>query len=149
MRVASRIPASAPRVLQITKLPIFTRRTLTPLSLAPIRLPPVATVWRPHRVRPSQIAITMTTPSAQYTVEYGEPPKKRKNVSPPGVSTGNPSEMFSVIPFSRKIIPSVVMNEGTPTSTVIIPLTSPTSAPDSSPTTTASTIGRSQSVFAK
>ena len=34
--------------------------------------------------------------------------------------------MMSVNPFKRKIIPSVVMKEGTPTPTVITPLTSPT-----------------------
>ena len=73
--------------------------TLTPLSLAPSRLPPVATVWSPQRVRVSRIVMTTITPSAQYTVTYGEPPKNRKNVWPPGVSTGNAPEMLSVSPF--------------------------------------------------
>ncbi len=68
---------------------------------------------------------------------------------PPGVSTGNAPEMMRVIPFSTKIIPSVVMNEGTPTPTVMIPLTSPTSEPESRPTITASQIGRPQSVTPK
>ena len=44
MRVESRIPAKPPSTLQSTKLPILIQRTLTPLSLAPIGLPPVATV---------------------------------------------------------------------------------------------------------
>ena len=57
--------------------------------------------------------------------------------------------MISVNPFKRKIIPSVVMNEGTPTPTVITPLTSPTSEPESRPTITASQIGRPQLWFAK
>ena len=68
IRTDSRMPASAPSVLQSTKLPILTLRTLTPLSLAPIRLPPVATVWSPQRVLVSRIDITTITPSAQYTV---------------------------------------------------------------------------------
>ena len=109
----------------------------------------MATVWSPQRVRVSRIVITTTTPSAQYSVEYGEPPKKRKNVSPPGVSTGKAPEMFRVIPLSTKIMPSVVMNEGTPTPTVMIPLTSPTAEPERSPTITASQIGRPQSVTPK
>ena len=49
--------------------------------------------------------------------------------------------MTRVSPLRRKIIPSVVMNEGTPTTTVISPLTSPTSAPESRPAITASQIG--------
>ena len=77
-------------------------------------------------------------------MEYGEPPKNRKNVCPPGVSTGNAPEMISVSPFRRKIIPSVVMNDGTPTTTVISPFASPTSEPESSPAITASQIGRPQ-----
>ena len=57
--------------------------------------------------------------------------------------------MISVNPFRRKIIPSVVMNEGTPTPTVTTPFTSPTSEPESNPTITASQIGRPQLWFAK
>ena len=59
----------------------------------------MATVWSPQRVRVSRIVITTITPSAQYTVTYGEPPKNRKNVSPPGVSTGNAPEMLRVRPL--------------------------------------------------
>ena len=57
--------------------------------------------------------------------------------------------MMSVNPFRRKIIPSVVMNEGTPTKTVTTPFTTPTSEPESNPTITASQIGRPQLWFAK
>ena len=57
--------------------------------------------------------------------------------------------MISVNPFRRKIIPRVVMNEGTPTTTVISPLTSPTSEPESRPAITASQIGRPQLWLAK
>ena len=53
IRVESRIPAKPPSTLQSTKLPILIHRTLTPLSLAPIALPPVATVWTPH-LRPHE-----------------------------------------------------------------------------------------------
>ena len=52
-------------MLHITKLPILIVRTLTPLSLAPTALPPVAIVCRPQRVLVSRIVITMTTPIAQ------------------------------------------------------------------------------------
>ena len=64
-RTPSRMPASAPSVLQMMKLPILIPRTLTPLSLAPTRLPPVASVRSPQRVRLSRIVITTITPSAQ------------------------------------------------------------------------------------
>ena len=82
-------------------------------------------------------------------MEYGEPPKKRKKVCPPGDSTGNAPEMIRVSPFRTKIIPRVVMNDGTPTTTVISPFASPTREPESTPTITASTIGRPHLVSAK
>ena len=57
--------------------------------------------------------------------------------------------MISVSPFRRKIIPRVVMNDGTPTTTVITPFTSPTREPEIRPAITASQIGKPQSVVAK
>ena len=47
---ASMIPASAPNPLHSMKLPILIRLTLIPASLAPSRLPPTETVYRPHLV---------------------------------------------------------------------------------------------------
>ena len=63
------IPAKPPSMLQSTKLPILIQRTLTPLSRAPIRLPPVATVWTPHLVRTSTIWRTTTASSAHQNSE--------------------------------------------------------------------------------
>ena len=44
-------PAKPASKFASTKLPILIQRTLTPLSAAPMRLPPVATVHRPQRVQ--------------------------------------------------------------------------------------------------
>ena len=46
-------PTKPPRNPVSMKLPYLIRATLTPASLAPSRLPPVAIVCSPHRVRVS------------------------------------------------------------------------------------------------
>ena len=48
-------PTSAPSTPLSMKFPYLILATLTPASLAPSWLPPVATVCRPHRVRVSRI----------------------------------------------------------------------------------------------
>src|SRR5581483_12361582 len=55
---ASTMPTRPARNEQSTKHHSFTRRTGTPASAAPIRLPPVATILTPKRVRVSMNAPT-------------------------------------------------------------------------------------------
>ena len=109
-----------------TKLPTLILRTFTPLSLAPSRLPPVATVWSPQRVRVSRIVMTAITPSAQYTVTYGEPPKKRKNVWPPGGLDREGARDVEGDAVQDEDHPKCRDERGTRRTTVISPLTSPT-----------------------
>ena len=59
-----------------------------------------------------------------------------------GDSTGVPWEIVSVMPFSRKLVPSVVMNDGTSNATVTKPLNNPTSALTSRATPTERISGR-------
>ena len=107
----------------------------------------MATVWSPQRVRVSRIVITTITPSAQYTVTYGEPPKNRKNVSPPGVSTGNAPEMFSVSPLRSVGHPERGDERGDTDDDGDQPVDeSDERSPRERPTITASQIGRPQSV---
>jgi hypothetical protein len=65
IRVESRRPANPARTLASTKFPILILRTLTPLSAAPMRLPPVANVWRPQRLYVSTSCRKITIPRAQ------------------------------------------------------------------------------------
>ena len=65
IRVESRIPAKPASRFASTKFPILIMRTLIPASAAPIRLPPVATVWSPQRLSVSTSWSSSTIPSAQ------------------------------------------------------------------------------------
>ncbi len=69
IRVESRMPAKPASRFASTKFPILTIRTLTPLSAAPTRLPPVAIVCRPHRVHVSTNCRRSTMPSAHQNSE--------------------------------------------------------------------------------
>ncbi len=59
----------------------------------------------------------------------------------PGVATGVPREIVSVMPLMRNSVPSVVTNEGSRRYTVTAPLTKPMTAAQIRPATTASHIG--------
>src|SRR5712691_176971 len=69
MRVESTMPAKPASTFASTKFPILIARTLTPLSAAPRRLPPVAKVHRPRRVQVRIACTTRTSPSAQKNSE--------------------------------------------------------------------------------
>src|SRR6266705_2852646 len=133
MRNPSSIPAKPPKTLHSMKLPILTLLTLTPVSLAPSRLLPVATVCRPHLVKESTICITITIAIAQMISEYGLLPNTWLKAPTFGVRAGKPLEMVRVMPSNRKRVPSVVMKDGTFSSTVTRPLNSPTAALASRP----------------
>src|SRR3954470_17611447 len=152
-RLASRIPTKPARKLHTTKLRITTTRTFTPASAAPCLLPPTATVYMPQRVSESSTWIAPTASSAQMNSEYWPAPKILANVptsltcsgsvifwplttwvtltvcdvtSAPGIATGAAWEMISVRPPRPSSMPSVVMNDETPNTSVITPLTTPT-----------------------
>ena len=63
------------------------------------------------------------------------------NASPPGGVTGVPREIVSVKPFTRNSVPSVVTNDGTRSTTVTTPFTTPTRPAASSPSSSARTTG--------
>ena len=73
MRVESMIPAKPASTFASTKLPILIIRTLTPLSAAPTRLPPVAIVWSPHRVQVRTNLITVKGGKAAWNYTLNEP----------------------------------------------------------------------------
>ena len=65
----------------------------------------------------------------------------RDVTSAPGISTGAACEMISVRPASASSIPSVVMNDETPNTSVITPLSSPTAEHTTSAATRHATSG--------
>src|SRR3954470_7500542 len=152
-RLASRMPTNPASRLHSTKLRITPERTFTPASAAPCLLPPTAIVYMPQRVSTSTTWITPTAISAQMNSEYWPAPKMLANVptwltcssstifwplttcvtfstlevtSAPGMATGAAWEMISVRPPRPSSMPSVVMNDDTPNTSVITPLINPT-----------------------
>src|SRR3954468_657982 len=152
-RIASRTPTKPAKKLHTTKLRITTARTFTPASAAPCLLPPTATVYMPQRVSESSTCTAPTAINAQISSEYWPTPKILANVptsltcsgsvifwplttcvtltvcevtSAPGIATGAAWEMISVRPPRPSSMPSVVMNDETPNTSVITPLINPT-----------------------
>ena len=74
---ASRIPATAPNPAHIMKLPILILLTLIPDSLAPSRLPPTETVYRPHRVLVRRTWKMRTRTVAQMISDHASAPNQR------------------------------------------------------------------------
>ena len=79
---------------------------------------------------------------AQMISEYGLFPNTWLMAPTCGVSSGKPLEMVRVIPVNMKRVPSVVMKDGTFSSTVTKPLNSPTDALTSRPKIMPTHIGR-------
>ena len=84
-------------------------------------------------------------PIAQMKPENRAPP--RMSAMPPsGAGFGKASEIVSVKPFRKNSMPSVVMNDGTPVATVMMPFRRPTKPAPSRAITTATGRGSPASV---
>ena len=96
------MPASAPSPLHIMKLPILIPLTLIPDSRAPSKLPPAATVYRPHRVRRSRMWKIRTRTLAQMISDQASPPNQRPMPTDwAGRLIWLAEEMVSVMPYTR------------------------------------------------
>src|SRR5690349_22326049 len=147
------MPTKPAKTLHSTKLRITIAFTRTPASAAPCLLPPTATEYMPQRVATRMTCTNATASSAQMNSEYVPWPKMLANVpvwltcsssvtfcplmtcvtfstvevtSAPGICTGAAWEMISVSPPSPSSMPSVVMNDEPPKTSVMTPLMIPT-----------------------
>src|ERR1022692_4456396 len=128
------------------KLPYLILATLMPDSLAPSRLPPTATVCSPHLVRVSTTWKIATRMTAQMIADQAYPPVTLPKNLPmlsaaAGTFTGSAWDVVSMTPIRMNPVPTVVMNDGTPSVTVRKPLTQPTTTPMSRATTIAGITG--------
>ena len=123
-------------VAEMSRTSNLMRLVFTPVKSAAVRLPPVASTWRPNLVRDRTTAPITTNPTDHTTTVGTGPmlpePKMKLNESL-RIGTGAELVIHWAVPTAIPSMPRVTRNDGIPSRLTSDPLIAPTTSPTTSP----------------